>query len=340
MTSRIDRRRLLGAAALAGTAVFARDVQLTDARQTASPVASPAPSPWTTGVPIPEARSEMAAAVIDGRIYVPGGFYDGNRVDVFDPAAQVWHQISSLPIEVHHPGVAALNGELYVVGGYLNSGHSAVRMLWKYDAAADIWRSRAPMPQPKGALGLVAAEGALYAVGGAFRELGGPASDDLLRYDPAANRWEALAPMPTKREHLAVAAVNGRIHALGGRANGDEGDGIAGAHEVYDIASGAWTDAEPLPVPRGGLSGVAVDDTVLVLGGERGQDTYADVNRYQPATGVWDALPPMPTARHGLATAYTGGLLYAMTGSITAGTVDNTPVVEILAISDVPPPLR
>jgi N-acetylneuraminic acid mutarotase len=227
--------------------------------------------------------------------------------------------------------VATLDGELYVVGGFLNAGYSAVRMLWKYDWAANIWRSRAPMPQPKGALGLVAANGALYAVGGAFRELGGPASDELLRYDPEANRWEALAPMPTKREHLAVVALESSIHAIGGRANGDEGDAFAAAHEVFDLASGVWSEATPLPAPRGGLSGVAVDGTIVVLGGERGSTAYADVHRYDPASGSWDALPSMPTARHGLASAYLDGSLYAISGSLVAGIVENTTVVEILS---------
>lgn len=328
MRNRLARRRLLAATAASGLTLAGFGPQPATARQNATPAASD----WLTGVPIPEARSEMAAAVIDGRIYVAGGFYDGNRVDAFDPLTQTWIEMPDLPIEVHHPGVAALDGALYVAGGYLNTGHSAVRSLWRLDPEAGSWQSLAPMPDAKGALGLVAVDGALYAVGGALRELGGPATDDLLRYDPANDVWEALAPMPTKREHLAVAAVGGRIHAIGGRADRSEDDEFAAAHEVYDVAGATWELAAPLPVPRGGLSGVAVEGTVLVLGGERGTTTYADVNRFDPSTGVWDALPAMPTARHGLATAYTGGLLYAITGSLAAGTVDNTPVVEILPL--------
>ncbi|MCC6791032.1 MAG: kelch-like protein, partial [Thermomicrobiales bacterium] len=119
-----------------------------------------------------------------------------------------------------------------------------------------------------------------------------------------------------------------------GRADASEGDEFAAAHEVYDIASDTWRAAAPLPVPRGGLSGIAVEGKALVLGGERGSQVFADVNRYDPATDAWDALPPMPTARHGLATAYTGGLLYAITGSVAAGQVDNTPVVEMLTMEE------
>lgn len=328
MARRFDRRRALEASALFGMSLVAGPPRPVAARQTATP----APTRWLQGVPIPEARSETAAAVIDERIYVAGGFHAGSRVDAFDPPSQAWIEIAPLPIEVHHPGVAALGGSLHVAGGYLNNGHSAVRALWRFDAAGGAWQPLRPLPEPKGAFGLVAADGALFAVGGAFGKLGGQVSGDLLRYDPHLDQWEALEPMPTPREHLAAAFVNGKIHAIGGRANGDESDEFGAAHEVYDLAAGSWSTAEPLPVPRSGLSGVAVDGTIVVLGGEREDVTFADANRYNPSTGTWEALPPMPTARHGLASAYLGGLLYAITGSVKAGGVDNTPVVEVLPI--------
>lgn len=295
---------------------------------------------WTTGEPIPLARSELAAATIDEAIYVCAGFGGGERVDRFDVASNAWAQIADLPEGVHHPGVAALDGILFVAGGYSVERHTAVDHVWAYDNDNDAWTARASLPAPRGALGLVALDGALYAAGGATEHLGGPVSGDLLRYDPLSDRWDVLAPMPTAREHLAVVATGGAIYTVGGRANGDEGDAFAAAVEVYDPTADAWSARAPLPVPRGGLSGVAAGDAVIVLGGERGRTVFADANRYDPATDAWTALPPMPTARHGLASAFIGGAVYAITGSVLGGGIDNTPNVEILRIDNPGTPTR
>ena len=294
------------------------------------------PYGWTTGVPIPLARSELAAAVVDRSIYVCGGFGGGQRVDRFDADDQTWMQVADLPAGIHHPGVAALDGILYVAGGYGVDRHVAVDHLWSYDPKDDSWTARAPLPAPKGAFGLVALDGALYAAGGAFERLSGPVSGDLHRYDPTADNWDTLAAMPTPREHLAVVALDGAIYTVGGRANGDEGDRFAAAVEAYDPIADTWSTRAPLPVPRGGLSGVAAGDTVIVLGGERGDTAFADASRYDPGADAWGALPPMPTARHGLASAFLDGAVYAITGSMLAGGIDNTTSVEILDLESSP----
>lgn len=140
--------------------------------------------------------------------------------------------------------------------------------------------------------------------------------------------------MPTPREHLAVVAQDGLIFAIGGRADGDEGDVFAAANEVYDPVERIWTTMAPLPMPRGGLSGVSVAGQIIVSAGERGESVFADVNAYDPATNSWSELPPMPTARHGAASAVVGTTLYIIAGSTVAQTVVNTAVVEALPLDD------
>jgi N-acetylneuraminic acid mutarotase len=292
--------------------------------------ATPTTSPWLELTPIPQARSEFAGAAIGPHIFVAGGFDSEARFDRFDTDTGEWRRLARLPEEVHHPGVAALDGRVYVAGGYRIDDMREVGTVWAYDTTRNVWERRADLPTPRGAFGLVALDGRLYAVGGARVELGGPVTGAVEVYDPATNTWQRLAALPTPREHLAVIALDGRIYAIGGRANGDEGDEFASANEVYDPATNHWSALAPLPVPRGGLAGVAVAGQVVVLGGERGQTTFADVDAFDPATNTWTALPAMPTARHGLAAAAVGETIYAIAGSTRAGTVDNTPVVEAL----------
>ena len=61
-----------------------------------SPATSPA-SPalqWKKGAPSPFARVEAPTAVVDGKMYLFGGFVKGlgasNEVDVYDPATDAW----------------------------------------------------------------------------------------------------------------------------------------------------------------------------------------------------------------------------------------------------------
>ncbi|MGH2562051.1 MAG: Kelch repeat-containing protein [Thermomicrobiales bacterium] len=285
---------------------------------------------WTEGAPIPQERSELAAAVIDGQIYVVGGFGGGERVDRYDVATETWERVADLPVGVHHPGVAALDGALYVGGGYSGDGDRAVDHLWAYDREAEAWEERESLPVAVGALGLAAVDGVLYAVGGATERLGGPVHGAVDAYDPTGDAWQPRAEMPTPREHLAVVAGAGVIYAVGGRANGDEGDQFAGANEVYDPARDAWAGLPALPAPRGGLTGVYADGLVVVMGGERGSDAYDDVNAYDPASAKWSALPPLPIARHGLASAAVEGTVYAITGSVRAQAVENVATMHVL----------
>lgn len=300
-----------------------------------SPDASPvAMNGWRELTPIPVARSEFAATAIGTNIYVAGGFESEGRLTRFDTETGQWHELTPMPEGVHHAGVAAIDSTIYVVGGHLLDGHNSVDNVWAYDVATDTWQELAHLPTARGALGLVAVDGLLYAIGGAELHLGGPATGVVEIYDPATDSWSSGVELPTPREHLAVVALSGLIYAVGGRANQDEGDEFASANEVYDPDARTWTELAPLPVPRGGLTGLAVVNRIVVSGGERGETAYADVDLYDPATDTWTALPTMPTARHGAASASVGTTIYVIAGSTVAQTVENTSAVEALTLDE------
>jgi hypothetical protein len=51
---------------------------------------------WTTAAPMPTARSEIAAAAVDGRIYVADGLTalgTSNAFETYDPAAARWQKL-------------------------------------------------------------------------------------------------------------------------------------------------------------------------------------------------------------------------------------------------------
>src|SRR3989337_753496 len=75
--------------------------------QDAMPNATPGAGQWGAAAPLRPARSEDAAAVLDGMIYVAGGFGALSRFERFDPRADAWERLADLPEPRHHLSLAA-----------------------------------------------------------------------------------------------------------------------------------------------------------------------------------------------------------------------------------------
>src|SRR5262245_48104850 len=171
---------------------------------------------WHAATPMPLARSELAAAVLDGRLYVAGGIAQlgaTRAFQVYDPADGSWRSLAPLPEARHHFGMAALDGRLYVSGGYPTLPFfdgDAEPQLWTYDPKLDRWRALAAMPTPRAAHAMAALDGHLYVAGGV-----GVDSTAVLRYDPATDRWDrSVPPLKTLREHLAAATLDGKLYVV------------------------------------------------------------------------------------------------------------------------------
>src|SRR4029453_13123310 len=75
---------------------------------------------WELGAPMPVARQELATGVLDGRVYVIGGFDENGSstatVQVYDPFKDTWTSAQSLPFAVNHNSAAVADGRLYSFG--------------------------------------------------------------------------------------------------------------------------------------------------------------------------------------------------------------------------------
>lgn len=284
---------------------------------------------WTAATPAPTQRTEVAAATIESKIYVVGGFNKpnlhnvlkfaiSNEVQVYDTAADSWSFTTPLPEGRHHAGVASLNGLLYVVGGFTKSFLSvwhAAATVYQYNPVTQEWRELAPMPTARGALGVAVYQNRLYAIGGYD---GKHNSGAVEIFDPQTNTWSSGAPMFTPRDHLAVVATENRIYAIGGRPKLDYHRNMATVEE-YDPHTNQWRPRANLPTPRSGITAGIIDDWIYVIGGEAKEGTFATNEAYHPATDQWRTMAPMPTARHGLGSAVVAGRLYVISGGPAPG---------------------
>ena len=270
---------------------------------------------WSSGAPLPQPRSEVAAATLGNEIAIVGGFdVDGGssaRVDVYSPARDSWRRLPDLPVAVNHAAAAASRGRLYVVGGYSAGFAGKLRRAFVY--AVGVWHELPQPPAARAAAGAAIAGGKLYVAGGR-----GPTglAQKMLVYDIARSRWSTM-PGPIPREHLAVTAAGGRIYVLGGRKAGY--DTNLKAFESYSPSSGLWRRLPPLPSPRGGTGAAAAAGTIVSVGGEEPAGTIGTVYGFDLARARWRALPSLPTPRHGLGVAAVGKRVYVIGGGTEPG---------------------
>jgi N-acetylneuraminic acid mutarotase len=282
-----------------------------------------AEEPWVTGAPATHPRGEASAVVLDGKIYLIGGFTAfgiTNRVEVYDPATKKWKEKAPLPASLHHVGVGVIDKKIYVVGGFEGMMFwDPVKTVWEYNPKLDQWRERKPMPTARGALGVAIWQGKLYAMGGFGETPFGKGNLDANEvYDPATDRWESKSPLPIARDHLAVAVLDGTVHLLGGRFESSYSRNLS-LHDVYNPKTDKWSSAAPLRIPRSGMAAAVLQGKIHLFGGEAPEGTSPDHEIYDPQTDDWTRAAPMPTARHGLAAAAVGNKIYLLTGGLRPG---------------------
>src|SRR6266540_4232932 len=114
-------------------------------------VAAESVGTWSKGAVMPSERGEVAAAELDGKIYVVGGFGGERDLEIYDPAADKWSRGAKFPREIHHTAAVGLNGKLYVIGGYVLDW-VPTNAVYEYDPVKDSWGEGSPLDVPRGAL--------------------------------------------------------------------------------------------------------------------------------------------------------------------------------------------
>ena len=153
--------------------------------------------------PMPTPRAEVASAVIDGRIFIVGGFTENGQnsdiVEVYDPVTDTWSSIEPMPERLDHAMAAAVNGKLYVIGGWRVFGDQLSEAMQIYDPAIGEWQSGPDLPLPRAAGAAVGFGDTIFVMGGV-----GPEPEVGLAYNTATGEWRRTAPMSAPREHLAA----------------------------------------------------------------------------------------------------------------------------------------
>ena len=221
---------------------------------------------WADETTVPgEGLNAPAAALLDGKVYVIGGFGTTTNVatadvHVYDLATKSWSRAAPLPAARGGHAAVVLDGKIHVVGG--GDEVSTLALHSVYDPANDRWSEAAPLPRAKGSPAAVVLDGKLWAIGG---RSGPDDYGDVDVYDPAADSWSVGPPIPPRGTHGA-AVYRGAIHVFGGESQ-QRGTALAGVLRL-DNEDHEWEQLEAaLPTARAYARAVPFDDGVLVVGG-------------------------------------------------------------------------
>jgi N-acetylneuraminic acid mutarotase len=232
----------------------------------------PTTDKWETLAHKPTAVADVQAAVIGGKIYVPGGRTVSGGVvallEVYDPLIDQWEERTELPIALSGYALTAFEGKLYLFGGWDGVGY--VSAVYAYNPAMDEWSERTPMPSARWLSGAAVAGNRIYVIGGT--DGNNPLTHNL-EYQPSADgeattisAWRERAPLPQGRQGLGVVNVADLLIAIGG-----EPDAVltplqyVPTQDQWSISAGS-NIAGPVSLQRPSLA--VVGTQVFTLGGQ------------------------------------------------------------------------
>lgn len=224
----IDLYRSNGAGVIGGKIYVSGGRQSGDKRYVqALFVYDPAANTWTRKADMPTETWGGMTAVLNDRLYVltcvfeeDCGFGSLQVLYRYDPATDVWTELSSTPVGIGFPVGGFIGGKLYATGGPNGA-------LLAYDPVANQWATKKAMPDPRSSPAGVALGAKLYVVGGLVVDATGnrTAVRKTSVYNPATDSWTNGALMPTARSDFAAGrvVVNGkaRVEAVGGARPGN-----------------------------------------------------------------------------------------------------------------------
>ena len=282
--------------------------------------AGPGMGAWITKAGMIHSRSEVAVGEVGGKIYVLGGYADGNVAQTlneeYDPVQDTWRERASLLRGGNHIAAVGLNGKLYAIGGFSEQNANAFADVSVYDPLTDKWSPVASLPQPLGSMAVAAVDGVIHAVGGA----GGTTAENRHTvavhyiYDPHTNKWANSTVLPFPREHLNLIAFDGRLYAIGGRIeNFSQNLQTVLSLELHD-KDATWRTLPLMPTPRSGTQAAILQGKIFVFGGEKFGGVFNNTEMFDPVTQRWSELTPMPVGRHGTGAVTVGNTIYIPAG--------------------------
>lgn len=226
---------------------------------------------WIEMSPMPTARAEFAAALVNNRIFCFGGWLGNNIgetdvVESYDVKTNTWDSLPNLPVKITSANAVSIGLDVFVLGGTI--GKTQIHFL-KFDTKNKKYEE---LPAPKTErmyCAMVAANGLIYVVGGnSFTDGEYKWHNNLSVFNPKKRIWTELAPLPIKITRSCATLEGNRIHIAGGSDGfGNDNGTIRDNHFAYDIIKNEWQEEAPLPYIISAHQFITYEGKLFLLGG-------------------------------------------------------------------------
>ena len=194
---------------------------------------------WETGAPLPQAECGYALAVMEGHLYLFGG-WDGKAALagtwIYDPLGESWSKGSPMPAPASYASAQAVEGQIFVIGGYDGAHALAANRVYypsRDQAGETAWEEKTSLPEGRYGMGSASLAGTIYLAGG-LGETNNQAA--ALEYLPGADQWLPFeAPPEPAGAFPALLALDTRLHLLGGRSAGGPVASAQSYQAIYTI---------------------------------------------------------------------------------------------------------
>jgi len=283
------------------------------ANQAQVDVYDPGSNTWKRAANMPSPKGHISAStfVVGRQIVMIGGSTNNDingapsaDVLIFDPKANVWLRMPSLPEARKTPVAGMIGGNLVVATGLGSSD------AWKA-LKPNTWEIGADLPDE------------LFEVAGGIvgnnMYLVGAGNSATLAYDLSRNSWSSASAL-TQRDfvgsHHTAEVFNRKLYLFGGL-------GSAGKVQIYTPGSDSWKLGAAMPFAAGSSSSALIKGQMYVAGGIVGGGTTDRASRYNPSNNTWTSVAPMPQGRNHAAAATDGEKLYIFGGRVGGNTLTN-----------------
>ncbi|NXD06671.1 KLH34 protein, partial [Nothocercus nigrocapillus] len=266
---------------------------------------------WRALTHVQDRVQNHSICVVGNFLYVLGGEIEGgalgdaktdkvfsvtNKVHRYDPRFDRWTQVTGMLEKRCQFSSCVLGNSICAIGGRGENGllHSSVEV---YDISRDRWRKAAELPcKIHGHAGAIC-KNTIYISGG---KCTGQASTskDVYSLSSLEGQWMEQAPMSIARFGHQMATIREAIFTFLGLYE------PFSEIERYDPGQNQWTRLRPLTYDRFCYGLVVVEETALLIGGKKWQDSREvptqDVVGYDIDNDGWEEICKAPVPWWGL----------------------------------------
>lgn len=274
-----------------------------------------------------------ATRLKNGKVLICGGFAGNNNyiasVEIYDPASNTFRQAGNMAVpRLSHSATLLPDGKVLIAGGYDGTYLSSTEI---FDPETERFSPGPEMTAPRmGHTATLLNNGKILFAAGVGRGWTFLQSAEV--YDIEAKSFSSTGSLHATREsHTATLLKNGTVLIAGGHSGRRADIKIYASAEIYDPATGQFTETGKMNIRRHKHDAVLLSDgSVLITGGADERDyggIYTSAEIYHPDSGIFKTTADMnlPRFKHnGSSVLLAGGKV------LIAGGTDRAEIFDAL----------